>query len=98
MSTGPRPPAAGPAPPPPLLRFEAVEKSFFDVRVLKAVSLDVAAGRITGLVGENGAGKSTLMNLLGGNLRPDGGAMRLGGELHAPRSPAEAAAAGIAFV
>ena len=82
----------------PLLQFEAVEKSFFGVRVLKAVSFDVGVGRVVGLVGENGAGKSTLMNMLGGNLQPDTGTLKFNGAAYAPRSPREAKAAGICFV
>ncbi len=78
--------------------FEAVEKSFFGVKVLKGITLATRAGRVLGLVGENGAGKSTLMNLLGGNLRPDAGRMRVGGRPYAPRHPNDARAAGIAFV
>ena len=82
----------------PLLQFDAVEKSFFGVRVLKAVSFDVGAGRVVGLVGENGAGKSTLMNLLGGNLQPDAGTMKFNGVAYTPRTPREAKATGIGFV
>ncbi len=82
----------------PLLQFESVDKSFFGVRVLDAVSFEVGAGRVLGLVGENGAGKSTLMNLLGGNLRPDAGTMRLAGAGYAPGSPRDAQVAGIGFV
>ena len=82
----------------PLLQFEAVEKSFFGVRVLKAVNFDVGAGRVVGLVGENGAGKSTLMNLLGGNLQPDTGTMKFNGAAYTPRTPREAKATGIGFV
>ena len=38
------------------------------------------------------------MNILGGNLQPDGGRIRLSGEPYLPRTPEEAAAAGVAFV
>jgi HlyD family secretion protein len=38
--------------------------------VLDRASAELAAGRITGLVGQNGAGKSTLADLLLGLLRP----------------------------
>ena len=82
----------------PLLAVERVTKSFFGVRVLKEVTFTVEAGRIVGLVGENGAGKSTLMNVLGGNLQPDSGSVQWAGALFAPRSPADACAAGIGFV
>ena len=82
----------------PVVAFDRIEKSFFGVRVLKGVSVGVGAARIVGLVGENGAGKSTLMNLLGGNLQPDAGELRVNGQPYAPRHPNDARAAGIAFV
>ena len=53
---------------------------------------------ILALIGENGAGKTTLMNMLGGVLAPDAGAMTLRGAPYAPARPADAAAAGIAFI
>ncbi len=84
--------------PQPLLRFDAVGKSFDTVRVLDSVTFDVVQGRTLGIVGENGAGKSTLMNILGGNLAPDLGRMRFAGAPYDPRSPADATRAGIAFV
>ncbi|MBN9083104.1 MAG: multidrug ABC transporter ATP-binding protein [Rhizobiales bacterium 62-17] len=40
---------------------------------LDAVSIDIVAGRMTGLVGPDGAGKTTLIRLLAGLLDPDGG-------------------------
>jgi ABC-2 type transport system ATP-binding protein len=47
---------------------------------LQECSLDIPAGRITGLVGPNGAGKTTLLNLATGMLRPTTGSIRvLGG-------------------
>ena len=81
-----------------LLEFQGISKSFFGVRVLKAVSFDLAAGSVMGLVGENGAGKSTLVNILGGNLRPDAGRMLLHGQPYAPQNPKAARVAGIGFV
>ncbi|MCW5854203.1 MAG: ATP-binding cassette domain-containing protein, partial [Anaerolineae bacterium] len=47
--------------------------------VLDDVSLDVAAGRWTALVGPSGAGKTTLANLLLGFWPLDKGEIRLGG-------------------
>ncbi|MGE3308923.1 MAG: sugar ABC transporter ATP-binding protein [Limisphaerales bacterium] len=81
-----------------ILRFSGVSKSFFGVDVLREISFTVPVGHTVGLVGENGAGKSTLMNILGGNLRADRGAMRLAETPYAPSSPSDAAKAGIAFV
>lgn len=82
----------------PALRFRGITKSFFGVKVLQEVSFVVPGGQTVGIVGENGAGKSTLMNILGGNLQPDGGEMEFDGQRYAPASPGDARRAGIAFV
>jgi ABC-type sugar transport system ATPase subunit len=87
-----------PARQPSGLVFQGIQKAFYGVRVLNDISFTVRAGSIVGLVGENGAGKSTLMNILGGNLPPDAGAMSWEGQPFAPASPRAAEQAGIAFV
>ncbi|HEU5078493.1 MAG TPA: sugar ABC transporter ATP-binding protein [Opitutaceae bacterium] len=80
------------------LEVRGIEKSFSGVPVLRGVTFALEAGKTLGLVGENGAGKSTLMNILGGGVQADAGQMLLGGVSHAPRTPADAARAGVAFV
>lgn len=82
----------------PILAFEQITKKFFGITALEDVSLQLQPGHLLGLIGENGAGKSTLMNILGGVLRPDAGAMTLGGRVYAPASPTEATAQGVAFI
>ena len=90
--------SAPPAPAGPLLRMLDIDKSFSGVRVLTRIGLELSRGEILGVVGENGAGKSTLMNILGGVLPRDGGAMELDGRPYDPVSPRAAAEAGIAFI
>ncbi len=51
------------------------------VHVLKDVSLDVAAGEATGIVGPSGSGKSTLLMVLAGLEKVDAGTVRVAGEL-----------------
>ncbi|TIV53681.1 MAG: ATP-binding cassette domain-containing protein, partial [Mesorhizobium sp.] len=51
------------------------------VHVLKGVSLDVAAGQATGIVGPSGSGKSTLLMVLAGLERVDSGTVRIASEL-----------------
>jgi ribose transport system ATP-binding protein len=82
----------------PFLEFQGISRSFFGVPVLKEISFTIPAGHTVGLVGENGAGKSTLMNILGGNLPPQTGRMKLAGVPYAPATPGDASKAGIAFV
>ncbi len=81
-----------------LLRAESVSKGFGGVPVLRGVGFSLEAGRTLGLVGENGAGKSTLMNILTGGVPPDGGRFEWEGRPYAPRRPADAMRAGIAFI
>lgn len=80
------------------LTFEGVSRAFFGVPAVKSVDFELREGAILALIGENGAGKTTMMNILGGVLPPDGGRMTLQGQPYAPARPADAAAAGIAFI
>jgi len=48
--------------------------------VVDGVSLEVAGGRVVGLVGPSGSGKSTTLLLLAGLEPPDAGVVRLDGE------------------
>jgi len=81
-----------------ILQFDAVNKNFFQVPVLRDVSFSLDRGHILGLVGQNGAGKSTLMNILGGVLAADAGAILLDGKRLALRNAQQAADQGIAFI
>lgn len=62
-----------------MLRLEHITKKYKDKTALNDVSLELGCG-IYGLLGPNGAGKSTLMNIITGNVRPDGGTVFWEGE------------------
>ena len=66
--------------------------------VLHDVSLTVAEGGITCVVGPNGCGKSTLLATISGLLRPRLGTITFRGEPLTGRSPRQVLRAGIVHV
>lgn len=59
------------------VRARAITKCFGDVIALDGVDLDVAPGRIHGIVGPNGAGKTTLLGILLGLATADSGSLEV---------------------
>ncbi|MFF5214562.1 sugar ABC transporter ATP-binding protein, partial [Micromonospora sp. NPDC000442] len=84
--------------PPALLTLRGIGKSFFGVRVLDGVDLDVAPGEVHAVVGENGAGKSTLMKIVSGGYAPDGGTVEFAGQARVFGGPRDAQRAGIGII
>src|SRR5436853_425152 len=64
-----------------IARLEAhgLYRDFGATHAVEGVELVVMPGQVHALVGLNGAGKTTLMRLLLGMLRPDRGAISIGG-------------------
>jgi len=63
-----------------VLRAEGLVKSFRARKVVKGVSVEVAAGEVVGLLGPNGAGKTTIFDMIVGLMPPDEGTITLNGE------------------
>ena len=81
-----------------LAKLTAITKSFGGVRALRGVDFDVQEGEVHALIGENGAGKSTLMRVLGGEIVPSSGELRLAGERVEFRDPRAARSRGITII
>jgi len=62
----------------PALAVHGLVKTFGGVRAVDDVSFHAAPGELLALIGPNGAGKSTCFACIGGQLKPNGGAVRLG--------------------
>jgi branched-chain amino acid transport system ATP-binding protein len=62
-----------------VLSVMGLSKAFGGVQAVNDVSFDVAAGEMRALIGPNGAGKTTCFNMLNGQLKPNAGDVRLGG-------------------
>ncbi len=63
----------------PAIVAEGLTKSFPGVRAVSALSFDVRAGEIFGLVGPDGAGKTTTLRMLAGIMAPDSGKATVAG-------------------
>ena len=59
-----------------MIRVEALEAGYGRLQVLRAVSLEVAAGELVTVVGANGAGKSTLLRTILGLVPANAGRIR----------------------
>ena len=66
---------------PPALSFRELSFAYApsSPKVLHEISLDIAAGTITAILGPNGSGKTTLLRLLLGLLPPTGGTIQVDG-------------------
>src|ERR1044071_2677692 len=50
------------------------------VRALSNFDIDIGEGEFLSIVGPSGCGKSTVLNVLLGLIKPDSGALRMGGK------------------
>ncbi len=60
-------------------------------RLIDGLTLEIAEGAVTALVGRNGSSKSTLLKLIAGQLRPDSGTITHAGRPLADWTPRELA-------
>lgn len=81
-----------------VLEINNLEVSYGGIRALKGVSLSVAEGQITVLLGANGAGKSTLLKAISGLVKPTKGTIKLWNQDVASLKPFEITALGVAHV
>ncbi len=71
-----------------VLRTDGLRKNFGSLEVTRDVSIALPRGARHALIGPNGAGKTTLINLITGEIPPDGGRILLDGEDITGRSAA----------
>ena len=70
-------------------------KSYGQTQILKDISFEAKAGRVTAFLGPNGAGKTTLFNLLTGVYEPSEGTVTLDGHLLNGKQPYKIASLGL---
>jgi simple sugar transport system ATP-binding protein len=82
----------------PIVELEGVGKSYGAIRALRNISVSVAQGQVTCILGDNGAGKSTLISILAGLHKHDKGTYTVDDVPRTFSSPREALDLGIAAV
>jgi len=80
----------------PRLSAEHVVVRFGGLLAVNDVTIEVEAGRVTGLIGPNGAGKTTVFNVITGLQDPTGGRVLFDGVDITGKSPYKRARMGIA--
>ena len=73
-----------------------ITKRFGDFLALDDVSVDIAAGSLTALLGPSGGGKSTLLRVIAGLESPDSGVVEISGT-DATRLPPQRRNVGFVF-
>jgi len=63
-----------------IIEVEGLRFSYGDLEVFRGLSLGVPRGKVVGILGGSGCGKSTLLKLIGGQLRPARGKVKVGGK------------------
>src|SRR3954463_7722599 len=53
--------------------------SYGDLEIFRGLSLRIPRGQVVAILGASGCGKSTLLKLIGGQLRPDKGTVKVAG-------------------
>ena len=73
-----------------------ISKSFGEFKALDDVSVEVATGSLTALLGPSGSGKSTLLRVISGLERPDAGSVYIG-DANVTGRPAQDRGVGFVF-
>ena len=55
--------------------------SYGELSIFRGLSLKIPRGKVVAILGGSGSGKSTLLKLIGGQLAPDRGWIRMDGKL-----------------
>jgi phospholipid/cholesterol/gamma-HCH transport system ATP-binding protein len=64
-----------------LIEIEDLHFSYGDNKVFKGVNMKIPRGKVVAILGVGGSGKSTLLRLIGGQLKPDRGSIRVDGRI-----------------
>ncbi|MBU0752202.1 MAG: ABC transporter ATP-binding protein [Gammaproteobacteria bacterium] len=64
-----------------LIEIDDLHFSYGSRKIFNGISLRVPRGKVVAILGAGGSGKSTLLRLIGGQLRPDSGSVKVDGRV-----------------
>ena len=64
-----------------LVEISDLHFAFGDLQIFRGLTLKIPRGKMVAILGGSGSGKSTLLKLIGGQLRPQQGAIRVDGRM-----------------
>src|SRR5262245_60101326 len=64
-----------------VVEVHALRFSYGDLEVFRDLTLSIPRGKVVAILGSSGSGKSTLLKLIGGQLQPGGGTVRVHGKI-----------------
>jgi phospholipid/cholesterol/gamma-HCH transport system ATP-binding protein len=63
----------------PLIQISGVNFAYDDRSILKGIDMEIPRGKLIAIMGSSGCGKTTLLRLIGGQLKPTSGELRVDG-------------------
>ncbi len=64
-----------------LVEIEDLRFAYGEREILKGISLNIPRGKVVAVLGSSGCGKTTLLRLIGGQLQPAGGHVKVAGQV-----------------
>ena len=64
----------------PLIEIRDLHFSLGDRAIFRGINLDIYLGKVTAVIGPRKTGKTTLLRLIGGQLAPDQGTIKVDGQ------------------
>src|SRR5687768_1629528 len=64
----------------PLIEISGLKFAYGPREILKGVNLKIHRGKVVAILGTSGSGKTTLLRMVGGQLRPDEGYVKVAGQ------------------
>lgn len=65
---------------PPFVEINGLDFAYGDRQILSGIDMQLPKGKLTAIMGGSGCGKTTLLRLIGGQIKPDRGSLKVGGQ------------------